>query len=320
MAGIGAAPRTLSQQLLKAAKAGRTFECTHLIERKADVNYKEDNGFKYTALLYAARAGKRHTCTALLNAKADLGAREGWSSYTALQLAVSDGSCDMVAHLLEARAMLHEHERYGTALGLAASFSRHDMCLLLLDAKATMTAGAFGIAARLGDVDTCRAFIEAKADVSASRSGGCSGCYTPLMDAAMENRAAVCALLLAAHANPHAQRTLDGRTALHVAASCGARDACVLLLQTDAAPLLSLLDVKDDNGKTALQLAKGWRRRPTTTEQLLRDWRGCAAFDAQTRANWLAPAALPKKGQAYTWAQSRLFDVRLIKEITSFLL
>jgi hypothetical protein len=31
-------------------------------------------------------------------------------------------------------------------------------------------------------------------------------------------------------------------------------------------------------------------------------------------------APLSPKGQTYSWAQSRLFDVHLIKEITSFLL
>jgi hypothetical protein len=89
----------------------------------------------------------------------------------------------------------------------------------------------------------------------------------------------------------------------------------VHLLQTDAAPLL-LRDVKNNEGNTALQLAPIWMRAPTA--QLLRDWRGCAAFDSQTRANWLAP--LFPKDQQYSWAQSRLFDVHLIKEITSFLL
>jgi hypothetical protein len=140
--------------------------------------------------------------------------------------------------------------------------------------------------------------------------------YTPLARAAVSNRVSICALLLAAHATPQAQNTGDGRTALHLAALFGARDFCVLLLQTDVAPLL-LLDLKDVDGKTALQLAT--ERKRASTAQLLRNWSSCAAFDAQTRAKWLAPR-LPTKGQAYSWAQSRLFDVHLIKEITSFLL
>jgi hypothetical protein len=137
---------------------------------------------------------------------------------------------------------------------------------------------------------------------------------TPIMCAASYNRMSVCVQLLAAHANPYAQSS-HGNTALHNAARWGARDVCVLLLQTVVAPLL-LLDVNNSDGKTALQLATGERR--ATAAQLLRDWRGCAAFDAQTRACWLAPV-LPK-GQQYSWAQSRLFDVHLINEITSFLL
>jgi ankyrin repeat protein len=162
-------------------------------------------------------------------------------------------------------------------------------------------------------VELCRTFLEAKADVNASNGNG----FTPIMKAASANRVCVCALLLAAHANPHAQSADIGFTALHYAALFGKRDVCVLLLQTNAASLLPLLDVKNNEGKTALQFTTEGKR--ATTAQLLRDWRGCAAFDAQTRANWLAPA-LPKKGQAYSWAQSRLFDVHLITEITSFLL
>jgi ankyrin repeat protein len=136
---------------------------------------------------------------------------------------------------------------------------------------------------------------------------------TPIMYATLCHRVSVCALLLAAHANPHAQGNADGDTALHAAAWYGMRDVCVLLLQADTASMLPLLDVKDTKGNSALQVAT--KRKHATTAQLLRDWRGCAAFDAQTRANWLAP-----KDQAYSWAQSRLFDVHLIKEITSFLL
>jgi hypothetical protein len=89
---------------------------------------------------------------------------------------------------------------------------------------------------------------------------------------------------------------------------------CALLLQAVAAPV-QLFDAKDLEGKTALQVATEWSY---PTVQLLRNWRACAAFDAQTRADWLAP--LLARGQQYSWAQSRLFDVHLIKEITSFLL
>jgi ankyrin repeat protein len=218
------------------------------------------------------------------------------------------------AQLIERKADVLYKGWFGeTALSKAASRSHHDVCLLLLDAKATITALALGGAARAGSVETCRTFLEAKADVNASDLSG----YTPIMCAAFANRVSVCALLLAAHANPHAQQRA-GYTALHNAALNGARDACVLLLQTDAAPLLPLLDAKNDEGKSALQVATDFDF--ATPAQLLRDSRGCAAFDAQTRANWLAPAALPNKGQTYSWAQSRLFDVHLIKEITSFLM
>jgi ankyrin repeat protein len=253
MAGVGAAAgaagaaatrRALSRQLMDAARAGRAFECTQLIERKADV---------------------------------------------------------------------HSRGLERTALSTAAYRSHHDVCLLLLDAKATITARAFGNAAYADNMETCRTFLEAKADVNAPDWNG----VTPIMRAAKKNRVSVCALLLAAHANPHWQATCNGYTALHSAARWGARDVCVLLLQTVAAPLL-LLDVKNDyKGDTALQIAT--KEQHATTAQLLRDWRGCAAFDAQTRAKWMAPR-LPTKGQAYSWAQSRLFDVHLIKEITSFLL
>jgi ankyrin repeat protein len=233
---------------------------------------------------------------------------------TALLLACRAGHCDVVSLLLEARASANEAQNWGTsALSIAALGSHHDVCMLLLDASATITVAAFGDAANGGKVEICRTFLEAKADVNAPNRGG----FTPTMRAAAANRVSVCALLLAAHANPHAQHERYGSTALHEAARHGARGACALLLQTDAAPL-QLLDIKDDVGDNALQIAT-YRKRAATA-QLLRDWRGCAAFDAQTRANWLAPAALPNKGQTYSWAQSRLFDVHLIKEITSFLL
>jgi ankyrin repeat protein len=236
------------------------------------------------------------------------------------------GWYDTAALLLKARASVNEAQTDGgswPALQAAACESHRDACLLLLDAKAPSTVGALCSVLPLGEVDTCRAFIEAKADVNASDSGG----NTPLMVAIPSRCASVCSLLLAAHANPHAQDEY-GRTALHHAACDGVRDVCLLLLQADAAPLLPLFDIKDNEGNTALQLATqrehattaqfATQRERATTVQLLRDWRGCAAFDAQTRANWLSPP-LPK-GQTYSWAQPRLFDVHLIKEIASFLL
>jgi ankyrin repeat protein len=197
--------------------------------------------------------------------------------------------------------------------------------LLLLNAKATITATAFVAAVSGSNEQTCRTFIEFKADVNAqSISYG----LFPLLEAAHQNNVSICALLLQARANPDlAQRCRrtsliraaasgfceivelllhsrarvskqdeDGLSALHFAACFGHRHACLLLLRAAAANnVAALLDSKTKNGTTAVQEAAA--EKHVTTTQLLRDWRAVDAFPAGSRKSWLAPTQQQQQHQ-----------------------
>jgi ankyrin repeat protein len=312
-----------------------------LLDAKAQVLYSYQYFEGWHALHFATYHGHRETCAVLLKAKAQIDARTA-KGVTPLMYAATKGHSEVVKFLLAAKACVNPICDYGES---ALSRAHHDVRSLLLDAKATITASAFVGAAFRGDEQACRVLLEAKACVNA-RSYVYGG--SALKAATEHNRVSVCALLLAAHANPNvvaksgchsgnsvlaiaawrgrgqlvkllmqananaSLQSTPGRTALHRAALAGHRDVCALLLQATNAE--TLLAIKTNKGSTALRHAKC--EKHATTVQLLRNWRGAAAFDAQTRAYW---HTAPPQGQ-YSWAQSRLFDVHLINEITSFLL
>jgi ankyrin repeat protein len=146
----------------------------------------------------AAGYGTREACIALLDAKAHVEARARKGT-TPLIGAAAVGRADIVAHLLSVGANVNALAEEDSALSRAALEKHHNTCLLLLDAKATITATAFCRAVSCSNEQTCRTFIEFKADVNAqSISYG----LFPLLEAAHQNDGSRCALLLQARANP----------------------------------------------------------------------------------------------------------------------
>jgi serine/threonine-protein phosphatase 6 regulatory ankyrin repeat subunit B len=349
----------LSQQLLRAAHAGNAQECTRLLQCNADVCYQHEQHGGSALFFAAQRGGAPETVAVLIRANAFLNSRTDMERCTALIAASRRGCADTVALLLAANCNLDLTTNWLKAVGgsenalsAAVRYEHHDVCMLLLDAKAYISSTAFEQAAALGSEITCRAFIDAKANVNQHAGNG-----GPLLAGAKANRAPVCALLLEARAkmdvrsldgdtcllvaaarghcsivklllqsraNPSLRNSGSGGTALHAAALHDRRQACALLLQA-AEP--QLLDNKDKAGRTALQVVADEER--STTAQLLRDWRGADAFAAEFRKSWLTMPSVAatscsqqqqQQQQQYCWTQSRLFDVHLIDEITRFLL
>jgi hypothetical protein len=240
-----------------------------------------------------------------------------------------------------------------SALFAAAATNSHDMCLLLLDAKATITADEFVQAAVVGNEQTCRAFIAANGDVNAQQS---SGGWFPLLAASEHNHISVCKHLLHARAKPNvtcndgfsslmyaagrghcevvrlllqeganaclrSKNIRLGATALFFSAAGGHRDACALLLRADP----SIVHLRDHLNAAVWDVATA--NSHITTAQLLRDWRAVDAFVVGSRKSWLLPLSSlsssssqhKQQEQLYCWARSPLFDVHLINEVTSFL-
>ncbi len=129
----------LNEQLLKAAKKGDIEEVRLLLEKGADVNSRNMDG--WTALMLAAWNGNTETVELLLDEGADVNSKS-ISGWTALMFAAANGCIKTAKFLIEKGAEVDEKYDNGeTALLVAAWNGQIDIIKLLIEKGANV----FGI-------------------------------------------------------------------------------------------------------------------------------------------------------------------------------
>ncbi|MGA3125616.1 MAG: ankyrin repeat domain-containing protein [Candidatus Korobacteraceae bacterium] len=218
-----AAPGSLDDQLIQAARIGDTAAVQQLLQKGASIEAK-----------YGPSTGKL----------------EG---FTALHMAATSGSTDVVKLLLGKGANVQAKDDLGfTVLHMAAcSHKRNaaEVVELLLDKGANIEAKdrqgftALLYAARTGNSEVVKLLLDKGADVEARDAWG----KTPLINAA--NNAKAVDLLLGEGADIN-DKDNDGDTALIEAAQYGNVDVVKLLLEKGAN-----VEARDNQGRTALAVA-----------------------------------------------------------------
>ncbi|MEM6396546.1 MAG: ankyrin repeat domain-containing protein [Bacteroidota bacterium] len=261
--------------LMAAASEDRVDMLQALLDRGADVNYVNANG--WTALIEAADEGSYRSAQFLLAAGADPNLKGRNSYRSAISMAASEGFPEIMELLLGAGAdidygfPLHEAAEEGqleivrllvekgvnvnelddrrlTPLGRAAAEDNPTVIRYLLGRGADLEKGTYlplHLAAEDGQVAALRALLEAGADVDA-RDGHRR---TALICAASDGHYSAAKLLLEAGADIDAQDA-RGNTALIAAADDNHQRVVRLLLQSGADS-----EMRTDRGQNALELA-----------------------------------------------------------------
>lgn len=140
-------------------------------------------------------------------------------------------------------------------LGIAASKNRFDIAVLLLDNGADLYgdgagnfSGALISASERGHVEMVKLLIDRGVDLKAKPKDQFS---SPMCQAAQWGHTEIVALLISKGVDVNLPRTRGSRTPLHQAAISGHADIVKLLVAQGAE-----LNRKDEDGKTALDLAK----------------------------------------------------------------
>jgi ankyrin repeat protein/23S rRNA U2552 (ribose-2'-O)-methylase RlmE/FtsJ len=237
--------------LYGAAKNGHEAVVKLLLEAKADVNVKDNDG--WMALHEVAESGHEAAIKLLLEAKADINVKDIYGNrWTALHWAAKKGHEAVVKLLLEAKADVNVKDNNGgTALHWAASNEHKAVVKLLLEAKADSNLNdsngwtVLHVAAMNGHETVVKLLLEAKADVNVKNNYG----WTALHVAAMNGHEAVVKLLLEAKADVNMKNNY-GWTALHRAAKNGHEAVVKLLLEAKVK-----VNMEDNDGWTALHRA-----------------------------------------------------------------
>lgn len=156
--------------LMIAAEQGRYELVKKLLQEKADINHKKDNG--RSALHYACQNGYIEIVKTLIEAGANINTGDN-TGLTPLHLAAQFAyDEDIIQTLIDAGADIHAGNSQGiTALHLAASSGHENTIKTLMDAGANINAGAKGgvtalhLASKAGHKDTIKLLIAAGADV-----------------------------------------------------------------------------------------------------------------------------------------------------------
>jgi ankyrin repeat protein len=258
----GAVDRLGRSALMFAALAGHKNVVNFLLTKGADVNTRDVYG--NIALILAAENGRKSVVKLLLDGKesidrctCDVNAKNKCGN-TSLLTAVEYRQNGVIKVLLaDGRVDVHaEGEHCTMALNVAAMFGYVDVVKLMLacdriDVNDVDRDGrtALHFAAWAGCEDIVDFLIAKGVDLNATSNGG----ITALHNAALFGLDYVLKRLLANEVIlVNKKKIVTGHTALHIAAMKGYTDATMVLL-TDCR---IELNIEDNNGKTALDLAK----------------------------------------------------------------
>jgi hypothetical protein len=295
---------SLNAQLFRAVYNEDAVLCLALIEARADVNthpqeehwvparedYDEDDSDAelpedrggYTCLINAAYQVDYATVKVLLEAKADVDLRNNQGSSALRQT---------VEALWEKRASEAECARVATLL------IEHKADLEFVgDEETALMSATWCRSVRFVDL-----LLKARANPNTANESGVTALHH------VED-AQTCELLLAAKASVHARTSIRGNTPLFHAAVFGLSHLCTLLLNAN-----SDVTAKNETGHTALEAAL-LRERPDAVaaiRQWVKDRDAARAF-----ARGMRHAYNTRKTSS--WADSKLFDINLVDEITAF--
>ena len=246
-----------------------------LIDAGATVEGTEckGGGHGFTPLMWAAATGPAEVVQALLDAGANIEAKDNKTKdmpngpllYTALIAAAQEGRVEAMKVLLEAGANVEAKRENGATALIAAAHRGHERAVCaLVDAGASLECkltnngmSALMVAAQAGRAKACAALLEAGADIQTKSPDGRTvlmaaadhPIHRPRTDAKVVP-AEVVKLLISAGASLEATQTLDGTTALMIAADRGNAQAVHALLDAGAS-----VEAKRTDGTTALMLA-----------------------------------------------------------------
>jgi ankyrin repeat protein len=233
---------------MEAINDGNLKLVKHFLEKGADVNGLDDNGF--TPLMMAASENQPEIAQLLIDkgAKVNFVNAQGW---TALTEAADEGALATAKVLLNAGADAHLKIKNGNSpIRMAASEGHAQILQLLIDKGAklsTITEGQAPLhaAAEEGQLEVVKMLLGMNADLGQLDEHG----RTPLMYAAEEGHLSVVQLFVEKGAKVN-QQDKEGRTALAYAAEERQTEVVRFLLDKGAD-----LSLRDKNGHSALDHA-----------------------------------------------------------------
>lgn len=249
-----------------AAWDGRYYVIKLLIDRGADVNQAEQDG--YTALMAAGSVGNDRIAGLLLDKGAKIDGVEKTYGMSTLQLACEGGNEKIVAMLLDRGANINHIDNYGGNCLEEAAFSGSKAVVELLRAKGLGTKWPLHVACGLGDIEEVKELIAAGNEVDKANDGWKN---TPLHFAAGAGHLPIAKLLVEKGAKLDSRNVL-GATMLHVAASYDQLDVCRWLVKQGVD-----INALDADGSTPMD----WAGETTTAylERLGAEWGGLIEED-----------------------------------------
>ena len=232
-----------------AAHAGRVNVVKELIEKRADIEVKDDHG--WTPLHCASRNGHLDVVKCLVANKADVNAKDH-DGDTPLHWASRNGHLNVVQFLFEHKADINAKTNYGsTPLHLASNGHYLDVVQFLVEHKADINAkdkdgwAPLHWASGRGHLGVVRHLVKKKADIHAKDEGG----MTPLHWASQNGRLIVVKFLVDNKADINAKDN-NGDTPLHYASWKGQLYIVKFLVNNDVD-----INVKQKDGWTPLHRA-----------------------------------------------------------------
>ena len=237
------------EDLVKAASNGDLTTVRAMLEKKIDINYKNEIGL--TALMAASFTSHVEIVQALLakGANIDLRAKEG---VTALIAASLNGHAEVIQILLAKGAKIDLRAKDGfTALAMASEKGHTEVVQILLAKGAQIDLGskdgvtALMMASQNGHTEVVQILLAKGAKIDHQNKAD----FTSLMGASMAGQARVIQILLAKGAKIDL-RAKGGYTALMFASQNGHTEVVQILLAKGAQ-----IDFQAKDGRTALMLA-----------------------------------------------------------------
>ena len=241
-----------NNDLLEASENGHTEVVKHLVEKKASLEAKDNDG--RTPLHLASRAGKIEVVKLLVERKADLDSKDNFG-YTPLSLASIQHRIKVVKFLVERKADLDAKDE--TPLSWASKKGHTEVVKFLVEKKASLEAKEedgrtpLHLASEKGHTEVVKFLVENKADLEAKNIND----RTPLHLASEWGRTEVVKFLVERKASLEAKDN-DGQTPLSEASENGHTEIVKFLVE-HLVERKADLDAKDKWGYTPLIRASG---------------------------------------------------------------